>query len=131
MYCHFLLLVLLAAPNALGFSLSLHTPSSSCCNTVLHAAAQRRAFVQGMAAAAFFSAITPAFADDVDDLAMPSEDEEAKAKAVRGGISFFFYHVPTPVSRLYRNVLRMFPFCMDVAFSFLGVWGENQWGGVA
>jgi hypothetical protein len=49
----------------------------------LHAAADRRAFVQGVAAVAFFSAVTPAFAEDVDDLAMPSEDEEAKAKAVR------------------------------------------------
>lgn len=87
MYCRFLLLVLLAASNALAFSLSLHTQSSSC-NTVLHAAADRRAFVQGVAAAAFFSAVTPAFAEDVDELAMPSEDEEAKAKAVRRGISF-------------------------------------------
>jgi hypothetical protein len=83
MFYHLIFLVLFAFPNAMAFTSSLTTTKTRTIHTALQAATGRRAFVQGVASAAFFSTLMPAFAvEDIDDLAMPTQDEDAKAKEV-------------------------------------------------
>jgi hypothetical protein len=95
----------------------------------MHAAADRRAFVQGVAAAAFFSAVTPVFAEDVDDLAMPSQDEEAKTKSVRRGIIVMRHYEPPPVSRLFFATFGVFfPHFVGTLLLLCGVGGGKPMG---
>lgn len=107
MFYHLIFLVLFAFPNAMAFTSSLTTTRTI--NTALQAATGRRAFVQGVASAAFFATLMPAFAVEViDDLAMPTQDEDAKAKevcTVYGRGIVFSWHPPLYLD-FYRNVLR-------------------------
>ena len=118
MFYHLILLVLFALAKAIAFTTSsLTTPSTI--NTALYAAEGRRAFVQGVASASFFSTLMPAFAtEDIDDLAMPTEDEDAKAKEVRYRQGNRFLRDCAPLISTSSQCPAFFHFVSTFCFSF-------------